>query len=78
MKFGNLETVFSSGPSDYAYLTLEILLGGEPIVRIDREDGVQDIKAELMGSDEKLKVRVSLDELIDALIDARNGIRSRN
>jgi hypothetical protein len=78
VKFGNLETVYSSAPLEYEHCTLEILLNGEPIVRIDQEDGPDFIKAELLGSDERLRVRVSLDELIAALLDARKGMPRRS
>ncbi|MET3442249.1 hypothetical protein ABIC94_003033 [Variovorax paradoxus] len=77
MKFENLETVFSSAPLEYDNLTIEILLNGEPIARIDREEGLEALKVELLGTDEKLQVRVSLDALIAALQDAREGILSR-
>jgi hypothetical protein len=77
MKFENLETVFSSAPLEYDNLTIEILLNGEPIARIDREEGLKALKVELLGTDEKLQVRVSLDALIGALQDAKEGILSR-
>lgn len=78
MKFENLETVFSSAPLEYDHLTVEVLLDSEPIARIDREEGFDALKVELLGSDEKLRVRVSLDALIAALEDARVGILSRS
>ena len=77
MKFENLETVFSSAPLTCEYLTVEILLEGEPVARVDREEGIGALKVELLGTDENLQVRVSLDALIEALKDAREGILSK-
>ncbi|MDP9930708.1 hypothetical protein [Variovorax paradoxus] len=73
MKFGKLETVYSSAPEEYERLTLEVLLDGERVARIDQEEGADRLNIELFGADEKFRTRMLLDDLIAALIDARQA-----
>lgn len=80
MQIRSLEIVKSSGPVDYDYLTLEILLNSEPILAIDQEKGADLLVAEVFGkyAGYGSGVKVSLDDLIDALIEARKAINSWN
>jgi hypothetical protein len=73
MKFGNLEVVYASGPAEYEWLTMEILLEGEPIIVIDQEKGIDFLEAELFGTDENFRVKVTLPDLINALLEIKKA-----
>lgn len=73
MKFGNLEVVYASGPADYDWLTIEILLDKEPIIVIDQEKGFDCLEAELFGTDENFRVKVALPDLINALLEVKKA-----
>ncbi|MFM0284960.1 hypothetical protein P0D75_43835 [Paraburkholderia sediminicola] len=71
-----LEIVWSSAMLDYQKLTLEILLDRYPVVRVNQENGIDNLMAELGGpeSNGEMARKVPLDKLIDALIDIRKTI----
>jgi hypothetical protein len=71
-----LEIVWSSAMLDYEKLTLEILLDRYPVVRVNQELGVDNLVAELGGPElnGEMARKVSLDELIEALIDIRRSM----
>jgi hypothetical protein len=73
-----LEIVWSSAMDEYEKLTLEILLDGYPVVRVNEERGRENLEAELGGPepDGKMARKVSLDDLIEALIDIRKTMTS--
>jgi hypothetical protein len=73
-----LEIVWSSAMDEYEKLTLEILLDGYPVVRANQERGPAHLEAELGGPepDGRMARKVSLDQLIDALIDIRKTMTS--
>lgn len=72
-----LEQVWSSAPSEYNYVTLELLFDRDPVVVINREGGLENLEVELFGPtpDGTMTYKLPLDQLIDALIDARNGMK---
>jgi hypothetical protein len=80
MQVKSLEIVKSSGPSNYEYLTVEILLNSEPIISIDREKGFDALEAEVYGvyRGHGSGTKVSLDDLIDALIQVRKTFEKWN
>ena len=41
-----VETVWSSAPDEYNYVTLEVLLDANPIVVINREKGLDNLEAD--------------------------------
>ncbi|HZZ04841.1 hypothetical protein [Paraburkholderia sp.] len=55
---------------EYEELTLEVLLDGYPVVRVNQENGVENLVAELGGSEPggSMARKVRLGELIQALI----------
>lgn len=55
---------------EYEELTLEVLLDGFPVVRVNQEGGVDNLVAEIGGPelDGWMTCKVRLDELIDALV----------
>ncbi|MFC0399089.1 hypothetical protein [Paraburkholderia rhizosphaerae] len=63
----SLEIVWSSAMDEYENLTLEILLDGYPVVRVNEERGRDNLEAELGGPelDGRMARKVSLDDLID-------------
>ncbi|CAE6837242.1 hypothetical protein [Paraburkholderia domus] len=65
-----LEIVWSSAMDEYEELTLEVLLDGYPVVRVNQENGVENLVAELGGPepDGSMARKVRLSELIQALI----------
>jgi hypothetical protein len=71
-----METVWSSAPDEYNYVTLEVLLDANPIVVINREKGLDNLEVELFGPtpDGTMVYKLSLDRLINALIDGRKGM----
>lgn len=71
-----VETVWSSAPNEYDYVTLEVLLDRNPIVVINREKGLGNLEVELFGPtpDGTMIYKLPLDRLIDALIDGRKGM----
>ena len=73
MKFGKLETVYSSAPQEYKLLTLEVLLDGEPVARIDQEEGIDRLNIELFGTSEKFQAKMPLNDLVAALKDAQQN-----
>ncbi|MDR6891027.1 MULTISPECIES: hypothetical protein [Variovorax] len=73
MKFGKLETVYSSAPQEYELLTLEVLLDGEPVARIDQEEGIDRLNIELFGTSEKFQAKIPLNDLVAALKDAQQN-----
>jgi hypothetical protein len=73
MKFGKLETVYSSAPQEYELLTLEVLLDGEPVARIDQEEGIDRLNIELFGTSEKFQAKMPLNDLVAALKDAQQN-----
>ena len=73
MKFGKLETVYSSAPQEYKLLTLEVLLDGEPVARIDQEEGIDRLNIELFGASEKFQAKMPLNDLVAALKDAQQN-----
>jgi hypothetical protein len=68
-----LEIVWSSAMDEYEELTLEILLDRYPVVRVNQENGVDNLVAELGGPESNgwMSRQVALDELIDALVEIR-------
>ncbi|MFC0399087.1 hypothetical protein [Paraburkholderia rhizosphaerae] len=68
-----LEIVWSSAMHEYEKLTLEILLDGYPVVRVNEERGRDNLEAELGGPERngRMARKVSLDQLIEALVDIR-------
>jgi hypothetical protein len=73
-----LEIVWSSAMDEYEKLTLEILLNGYPVVRVNEEHGPENLEAELGGPepDGRMARKVCLDDLIEALIDIRTTMIS--
>ena len=73
-----LEIVWSSAMDEYEKLTLEILLDGYPVVRVNEERGPEHLEAELggQGLDGRMARKMSLDQLIEALIDIRKTMTS--
>ncbi|CAE6718745.1 hypothetical protein [Paraburkholderia nemoris] len=71
-----VETVWSSAPDEYNFVTLEVLLDRNPVVVINRENGLDKLEVELFGPtpDGTMVYKLSLDCLINALIDGRKGI----
>lgn len=71
-----VETVWSSAPDEYNYVTLEVLLDEDPIVVINREKGLDNLEVELFGPapDGTMVYKLPLDRLINALIDGRKGM----
>lgn len=49
MKYGKLETVWSSRPLESDWLTLEILFGPNPILSVNREKGMDFLEVEIFG-----------------------------
>jgi hypothetical protein len=72
-----LEEVWSSEPSEYKYVTLELLFDRDPVVVINRENGLENLEVELFGPipNGTMMYKLPLDQLIDALIDARDGMK---
>jgi hypothetical protein len=68
-----LEIVWSSAMDEYEELTLEVPLDGNPVIRVNQENGVDNLVAELGGPepDGRMASQAPLDELIDALIEIR-------
>jgi hypothetical protein len=68
-----LEIVWSSAMLEYEELTLEILLDGNPVIRVNQEGGLDNLVAELGGPEPNgwMDFQVPLDELIDALVEIR-------
>lgn len=73
----NLE-LFSS-PNEYEELTLEIQLDRERIIEINQDKGVNQLEAELFGSDlaHGFVARMPLDDLIAILMEARDALKSK-
>ncbi|MFM0284999.1 hypothetical protein [Paraburkholderia sediminicola] len=71
-----VETVWSSAPDEYNFVTLEVLLDRNPVVVINREKGLDNLEVELFGPtpDGTMVYKLSLDRLINALIDGRKGM----
>ncbi|MEZ0601259.1 hypothetical protein ACAX43_03735 [Paraburkholderia sp. IW21] len=71
-----VETVWSSAPGEYSFVTLEVLLDRNPVVVINREKGLDNLEVELFGPtpDGAMVYKLSLDRLINALIDGRKGM----
>ncbi|MGB8419956.1 hypothetical protein [Paraburkholderia sp.] len=71
------ELVWSSAVDEYEELTLEVLLDGYPVVRVNQECGVDNLVAELGGPerDGEMARKVRLDELIEALIKIDKAMR---
>jgi hypothetical protein len=73
----NVELVWSSGPLDYDYVTLEVLLDANPIVVVNREAGVDNLEVELFGPLPSgwMLYKLPLDRLIDTLIECRGAMK---
>jgi hypothetical protein len=73
-----LEIVWSSAMDEYEKLTLEILLDGYPVVRVNEERGLENLEAEIGGPepDGRMARKIPLDDLIEALIDIRKTMTS--
>jgi hypothetical protein len=73
----NVELVWSSGPHEYQFVTLEVLLDANPIVVVNREAGLDKLEVELFGPlpNGWMLYKLPLDRLIDALIECRNGMK---
>lgn len=71
-----LEQVWSSAPSEYDYVTFELLFDRDPVVVINRENGLENLEVELFGPTPHgtMTYKLPLDQLIDALIDARDAM----
>jgi hypothetical protein len=71
-----VETVWSSEPDEYYFVTLEVLLDRNPVVVINREKGLDNLEVELFGPtpDGTMVYKLSLDRLINALTDGRKGM----
>ncbi|CAE6837265.1 hypothetical protein [Paraburkholderia domus] len=71
-----VETVWSSAPDEYNFVTLEVLLDRNPIVVINREKGLDNLEVELFGPTPNgtMVYKLSLDRLINALTDGRKGM----
>jgi hypothetical protein len=74
-----LEIVWSSAMNEYEELTLEILLDRYPVVRVNQENGVDNLIAELGGPKEDgwMICQVALDDLIKGLVEIRELMRAR-
>ena len=64
---------FFSSPSHYEKTTVEIQVGLERIVELNREHGVDNIEVELFGTDlsRGFVAKLPLDQLLDALLKAK-------
>ena len=73
----NVELVWSSGPHDYDYVTLEVLLDANPIFVINREAGIENLEVELFGPLPSgwMLYKLPLDRLIDTLIECRDAMK---
>jgi hypothetical protein len=69
-----LELVWSSAPLEYEHVTLEVLLDSDPVVVVNREQGLDNLEVELFGPtpDGAILYKLPLDRLIDALIECRD------
>ncbi|MDE1179834.1 hypothetical protein [Paraburkholderia sp.] len=78
MKTSKLEIAWSSAMNEYEKPTLEILLDRFPVVRVNQENGVENLLAELGGpeDDGRMARTVPLDELIEALIEIRKAMQA--
>jgi hypothetical protein len=80
MSDSKIKIVKCSGPNDYEYLTWEVQLSSEPLLAVDREKGVNCLEVEIFGRYEgygKGK-KISLDDLISALIQIKNKIQTES
>lgn len=66
----------SSGPLEYEYLTFELHQDDGPIIAINQEFGINNLEAEVFGVYHGYGsgVKVSLDDLINTLIEVRDYI----
>lgn len=71
-----LEIVWSSAMDEYEKLTLEILLDRYPVVRVNQENGVENLVAELGGPEPNgaMVGQVPLDDLITALQEIKKAM----
>lgn len=78
MKNKKLEIFFSS-PNEYEQLTLEVQLDRELIIEINQDKGVNQLEAELFGTDQDhgFIAKMPLDDLIAILIEARETLRNK-
>lgn len=78
MKNKKLEIFFSS-PNEYEQLTLEVQLDRELIIEINQDKGVNQLEAELFGTDKDYGfiAKMPLDDLIAILIEARETLRNK-
>lgn len=78
MKNKKLEIFFSS-PNEYEQLTLEVQLDRELIIEINQDKGVNQLEAELFGTDQAhgFIAKMPLDDLIAILIEARETLRNK-
>lgn len=78
MKNKKLEIFFSS-PNEYEQLTLEVQLDRELIIEINQDKGVNQLEAELFGTDKDhgFIAKMPLDDLIAILIEARETLRNK-
>lgn len=73
----NYSIDWSSSPLEYDYLTLEIRLGVDPVVVVNRERGLDNLEVELFGPipNGTMCYKLPLDRLIDALIECRESMK---
>ncbi|EPL9571480.1 hypothetical protein MMK73_003586 [Providencia rettgeri] len=78
MKDNKLELFFSS-PMEYESLTLEVQLNWDKVVEINQDKGVDNLEAELFGSDlsRNFIAKMPLDDLIAILIEARDTLKKQ-
>jgi hypothetical protein len=80
MHINNLEIVKASGPSEFEYITLEVLNNSEPIVAINQEKGIDALEVEVFGQYKGYGsgISVPLDDLIQALVEVRQIFAKMN
>lgn len=78
MNIGNLEIVKSSGPLEYEFLTLEVLINGEPLIIADQEKGIDALEVELFGRYDDFSAKLPIDDVIAALIEIKKRFVEMN
>jgi hypothetical protein len=68
-----VEKVWFSGPDEYKYVTLEVLLDRDPVVVINRENGLENLEVELFGPTPTGTMIYKLP--LDSLIDGRKAMQ---
>jgi hypothetical protein len=68
-----VEKGWLSGPDEYKYVTLEVLLDRDPVVVINRENGLENLEVELFGPTPTGTMIYKLP--LDGLIDGRKAMQ---